>query len=132
MTVTKRSVPTFEAKIYVGCRVAYSQEMDYTKSLALIRETCREAVSVGWCVTLQFIEYIYTPTYTTGQAKPVDYEVGFVIGAINYPRFPVAPDTLRNQCIDLASKLMEKLQQQRVTVVFTDETVMLERVQPVN
>lgn len=129
---TKRSIPTFEAKIYVGFRKAYSQDLDFVKAISTARETCAEAVKDGWCVTLQPIEYIYTPTFTLGQAEPVSGEPGAVIGAINYPRFPTKPEDLKVKCIELASKLMERLEQQRVTVVFTDETVLLEHVSAVN
>ena len=62
--ITKRSIPTFEAKIYVGFRKAYSQDLDFVKAITTAREICNEAVKDGWCVTMQPLEYIYTPTYT--------------------------------------------------------------------
>ncbi|RTL07632.1 hypothetical protein EKK58_00225 [Candidatus Dependentiae bacterium] len=125
----KRSIPTFEAKIYVGFRKSYSTDHpDVGNCIWKVRQACRDAVASGWCVTMQPLEYIYTPTYTVGQAEAVDGEPGVVIGAINYPRFPTKPEALKQRCIDLASKLMDVLEQERVTVVFTDETVLLERV----
>lgn len=125
---TKRSIATFEAKIYVGFRKAYTQNLDVVKGITTVREVCHEAVKNGWCVTVQPIEYIYTPTFTVGQEEPVNGEPGAVIGVINYPRFPSKVEDLKAKSIDLAGKLLEKLEQQRVTVVFTDETVLVERV----
>ncbi len=126
---TQSSVQTFEGKIYVGFRKAYSQDLDVVKAITAAREVCTEAVKDGWCVTLQPIEYIYTPTYTVGQEKPVDGEPGAVIGIINYPRFPSKVENLKAKAIKLANNLLERLEQQRVTVVFTDETILVERVQ---
>lgn len=129
--ITKRSVKTFEAKIYVGFRKRYSQEVPGDAAL-VARQACREAVASGWCLTVQDINYIYTPTFTTGQETPVGGEPGAVIGAINYPRFPSDPEELKAKVLALASVLLERLDQERVTVVFSDETVLVERVPGVN
>jgi len=121
---TLRTVKTFEAKIYVGLRKRYSREILPMKELLAI---CKEAVKDGWCLTVQIIDYVYTPTYTVGQLDPVDGEPGAVIGAINYPRFPTEPEVLKAKVLALASSLREQLEQERVSVVFTDETVLVER-----
>lgn len=133
MMTTRRTVKTFEAKIYVGFRKAYRQEgYNPTEALETVRRICHDAVKVGWCVTIQPVEYIYTPTFTTGQPTPVNGEEGALIGVINYPRFPLNTEDLKERTLTLATRLMEQLHQEGVTVVFTDESVMVERVPTVN
>ncbi len=130
--ITKRSLPTFEAKIYVGFRhgyLPYSQVVAETKDpITLVREVCEEMVKTGWCLSIQPIEYIYTKTKATASSPAVGGEPGVVVGVINYPKYPSSVHELRHRIIELASKLMERLKQTGVSVVFTDETLFIEPV----
>jgi hypothetical protein len=58
--------------------------------------------------------------YTRGK------EPGVAITLINYPRYPTSQEKIREQALELAQLLMDKFHQRRVSVVMTDETVMLE------
>lgn len=123
--MTRKNIKTFEGRIYLGLRKGYTDQM-YFKTDA--ERVCEEFVKTGWCVTITPTEFIYTPTYVTGQEDSVSGENGLIIGAINYPRYPTSELTLKEKLLSLAKLLLEELSQERVTVVFTDETIMLERV----
>ena len=109
-----KKVPTFTAHIYVGLQEQYTgqyHQPDVAKAL------CQQYVDeVKWCVTFTETEFIYTE----------GNEPGLIIGMVNYPRFPSDPETLKEKALKLAEKLLIELNQFRVSVVFPDETVMLE------
>lgn len=46
---------------------------------------------------------------------------------INYPKFPLVYSVFKQEVVDCGEFLMEKTGQNRVVVVFPDETVMLEK-----
>jgi hypothetical protein len=107
------SVPTFTATIYVG---TYNHTTKETHSLNKIRAVCEKyADEVGLCVTVTPTQFIYT----NGGEK------GAAVGLINYPRFPSIPEDIRAHALSLASRLLEALEQHRVSVVMPYETVML-------
>ncbi len=70
---------------------------------------------IGFCVTVTNTNFIYT----RGE------EPGLIIGLINYPRSPKEFDFLKKQAVIIAKNLMNILKQEKVTIVFPDETVML-------
>lgn len=53
-------------------------------------------------------------------------EDGAAVGLINYPRFPESCEKIKEVALDLAKSLKTELKQRRLSVVFSDETIMLE------
>lgn len=79
---------------------------------------CREfCFGVGYCVTVERAEYIYTG----GQ------ESGVVVGLINYPRFPATPEQITEKAEQLGMKLMEGLFQQSFSIVTPTDTIWFSR-----
>lgn len=104
---------TYTANIYLGLKEGYDGKVHDAK---LVRLLIQEHVDkVGLAVT-------FTPTifiYSGGN------EPGLIIGLINYPRFPKSNEQIEDIAIVLAQKLKETYGQDRVTIVFTDKTIML-------
>ena len=67
----------------------------------------------GFCVTCTETTYCYT-----GGEEP-----GVVVGLINYPRFPTAPDAIWQRAEELAAELCAGLNQQSYTIQAPDKTV---------
>lgn len=119
-----KTVPTYTATIYVGTREQYTPEI---RSIDMARNWLHNYVNlVGLCVTLSPIEYIYTGKKQSDASITDARESGFVVGLINYPRFPSTPEALREKALEIAEELRILFKQFKVTVVFPDETVMLE------
>jgi len=111
-----KSIPTFTAQIYVGLQEGYGYD-GKTHNQCEVECICQEFVDeVGWCVSITRTRFVYTD----------GKESGVIVGIINYPRFPSTIEELKNKTIKLATILKEKLNQIRVSIVFSDETVMLE------
>jgi ferredoxin len=72
------------------------------------RDSCRDFCdAVGLCVTVTPTTYVYTD----------GSEYGFIIGLINYPRFPVKQKAqLIQTATDLALKLLVDCNQQSFTI----------------
>lgn len=106
-------VPTYAATIYLGLREGYEGRQH---TVAEAQAACKVYCDAHkLCVTI-------TPTqfaYVSGQ------EQGVAVGLINYPRFPTDKLAIRDRALDLAEFLKARFAQNRVTVVFPDQTVML-------
>jgi hypothetical protein len=76
----------------------------------LCRFYCDE---VGFCVTVTPTSYIYTD----GQ------EDGFVVGLINYPRFPLDPSELWARALSIADTLRVSLGQDSYSIQAPDKTL---------
>jgi hypothetical protein len=111
-------VPTFTATVYAGLRVG-ADLLSVSAAEAIVQQFVDDVKNTpdvpGGCVTVTQTTYIYG-----GGSEP-----GVAVGFINYPRVPSDPIAIRARAERLASLLLAGLGQQRVTVVFPDETVML-------
>ena len=109
-----RVTSTDTVTIYVGFRAGYTAERARLEACEAI---CQEYVDrIGLCVTVTPTRFVYKD----------GCEPGAAVGLINYPRFPSNRADIRKKALELASLLMLGLKQQRVSVVCSDETIMLE------
>jgi hypothetical protein len=106
-------IPTYTADIYVGAREGYSDKI-------------REPWEFNKCVSDYVNEVKLAATITHLNFQYVDgNEPGVKVGLINYPRFPKSRQQIRDLAFSLAEKLKAEFKQERVTIVFPDDTVML-------
>lgn len=109
-----KTVTTFTANIYMGLREGYDGNC---RTIDEVRRLCQDYVNeIGLCVTLTPTEFIYKD----------GCEPGVIIGTINYPRFPSTNGQIKERTLNLAKKLLVEFKQYRVSIVFPNETVMLE------
>lgn len=120
-----KTVPTYWATIYVGTREQYTPEV---RSLQMAREWLHDYVNqVGLCVTLTPTEFIYTGRDIEGTTNKTNaVEPGLIVGLINYPRFPSENSKIKEHAIAIGSGLLTLFKQFKITIVFPDESVMLE------
>ena len=84
--MTTKTEPTFWVRIYMS------------GPIEVARQTCRaECLREGLCVTIEPTLFIYTG----GE------ETGFVVGLVNYPRFPATPEAITERARNLALLLLE-------------------------
>jgi len=108
-----KKVETFTARIYLGLKEGYNGRV---RGFDEVRKCLEEYVKVNpFCFTLEHTIFIHTD----------GTEPGAVIGIINYPRFPRTRPELKKIALKVAEDLRVLFVQNRVSVVFTDETVML-------
>ena len=108
-----KTVETYGASIFLGLRGGY------TNNVSTIKEVNR---IVGEYVDEHNMCVSVTPTafhYVGGD------EPGAIIGLINYPRYPSTKECLKSYALAMATHLKETFHQNRVSVMFPDETIMI-------
>jgi hypothetical protein len=99
--VNDQTAPTFWARIYM------SGPIDAAKQ-ALRADCLRE----GLCVTIEPTLFIYTG----GE------ETGFVVGLVNYPRFPSTPEAITHRAEQLIDALLLATHQQSALLMTPQKT----------
>lgn len=100
-----KTAPTFTVRIFM------SGPIDIAKQV--LREECMQ----GLCVTIDPAHFIYTG----GE------ESGYVIGLLNYPRFPTTLDALMEKAVCITETLIERTFQRSGLVVGPTETTWVYR-----
>ena len=109
-----KKVITYTATIYCGLRDGYGEEIN--SSYPDVINDYINNRSGGLCVTCTSTTFYYN-----GGQEP-----GIIVGIINYPRYPFSDEKIRRLAFELAEKLMIKCKQYRVSIVFPEETILLE------
>jgi hypothetical protein len=110
-----KTVKTLTATIYVG---TYNKDTNKTVKHSELRSLCQQRCDRGGlCVS-----YTETTFYYKDGNEP-----GAIIGLINYPRFPSTKKQLKEKAIDLAYILMMVANQHKVSIVFPEKTIMIDR-----
>ena len=98
---TDKTELTWWAKIYIAGSIEMAK--------VILR---RECLKIGLCVTIEPTTFIYTG----GE------EEGYVVGLVNYPRFPSSREQIDTRAIDLARKLRDETFQQSVMIMSPEVT----------
>ena len=101
-----RSETTREVRIYMAGDVAAARMMAQ-----------KLAATKGMCVTITPTTYVYSG----------GSEEGFIVGFINYPRFPKNPEILDAEAMGFAKYLMIELGQYSFSVVTPETTTWVSR-----
>ena len=112
---------TFNANAVLGLVRGYSKKSisisEFKKVLVSTQQKIYQQYAVGLSVKLSTTEIIFL-----GQEEPsVDLQI------IQYPKFPQTEETFKKVFLEFIEILMLELEQNRVVIVFTDETIMLEQ-----
>lgn len=90
------TAPTFVIRLYLSGPIEVAKQ--------ILRADCMRE---GLCVTIEPTHYIYTG----GE------ESGYVVGLLNYPRFPAAPEALMARAKSLTMLLLEGTHQHSALIV---------------
>lgn len=114
-------IKTFTANATIGLIQEYSKTSipltKFKEALLSAQQNIYQLYTIGLSVKVSTSEILFL-----GQAEPsVDLQF------IQYPKFPQEEALLKNAIVKCIEILMLQLQQNRVVIVFTDETIMLEQ-----
>ena len=101
MSLITKTTDTWWVKIFLSGPIETAKQ--------IIRE---DVLKEGLCVTIEPTTFIYTG----GE------ETGYVVGLINYPRFPANAETITARAEDLALKLLTGTHQQSVLIMTPTST----------
>ena len=105
---------TFNVNIYVGFREGYGDQLHtYNEAEQILQEYCDD---IPYCVSMTPTKFIYDGSN----------EEGIIIGLINYPRFPSTREDVTNKAFEIAEIFLKKFNQNRISIVCSDQTYLLE------
>lgn len=112
---------TFTAQVNLGLNKGYSNELislvKVKEELLSAQTKIKEDFNIVLSTKLRHCEIL-----CLGQEEP-SIELEF----IQYPKFPSEEQSLKKAILALTEMLMIKLEQNRIVIVFSDETIMLEQ-----
>jgi len=112
---------TFIAKIAVGFREGYSKKVHtIDEAYEIAQEYCNR---IGLCVTVTPTRFIYTQNIGT----PDGFEDGCFVELISYPTSPTSKYDIAGQAIDLGKIFMRRFKQNRMSVITSDQTYLIEQ-----
>ena len=97
-----KTEPTFYVRLYI------SGPIDQGKQI--LRSYCK---TVGLCVTVEPTTFIYTG----GE------EEGYVVGLVNYPRFPAEDEEIVRKASEIAHLLLEGTYQGSILLITPSQTL---------
>lgn len=98
----EKTEQTFWVKIYSSGPIEIAKQV--------VRRDCQFK---GLCVTVEPTTFIYTG----GE------EVGFVVGLINYPKFPATDEAIFERAVELAKIILEATYQDSTLIMSPDKTL---------
>jgi hypothetical protein len=117
----KTSYKTFIAQVTIGLFKGYSKErislVEFKSVLDFAQRKIKSESDIVLSAKVTLCEIVFL-----GQEEP-SIELQF----IQYPKFPQEESVLKMAIVDLTELIMLKLMQNRVVIVFTDESIMLEQ-----
>lgn len=117
MIVTK----TFTAQATFGLQKRYSNTIitarELKKSLLKVQAEMKQELDLVLSTKVTFCEIV-----CLGQEEP-----SVTMEWIQYPKFLIEEDQLQRGITVMVEKLMDALEQNRVVIIFTRETIMLEK-----
>jgi hypothetical protein len=112
---------TFTATATIGLIRGYSKQSislaEFNSVLLTAQQKIHEQFNISLSAKVTQCEILFL-----GQEEP-SLELQF----IQYPKFPQEESVLKKAIVELIELMMMELDQNRVVIVFTDETVMLEQ-----
>ena len=113
--------PTFTATVTIGMQLGYSKQL-YQKSqlIALLQKFQQQQITerkvyLGACISECEI-------VLSGQVEP-----HIKLDFINYPKFPLEEKQFKSEIELLVTYLMKELDQNRIVIVYHNETKMFEK-----
>lgn len=114
------SITTFTATITIGLEIGYSKKVYNKESLIYeLQEYQKQRIDEANI-------YLSASVSECNIVLSGQYEKHLKIEFINYPKFPLEVEVLKEEIIKLGLHLLNKRQQNRTVIVFPDETIMLE------
>lgn len=121
MKIRETAIKTFQASILIGLEKGYTQKRIFEDE---VFQTVRRFQLVNSEERNIFLSASISDCniVLNNQNEP-----HFKIDFINYPKFPLEENVMKESIISLSKKLMITHHQNRIIIVFPDETIMLEQ-----
>ncbi len=121
MKIKETKIKTFQASIYIGLEYGYTQkqidENLVIESLSELQKNLSKEKDIYLSASVS-----KTVIVLNNQKEP-----HLKINFINYPKFPLDENIFKDEVLIIGKELMKQFKQNRILIIYTDETVMLEQ-----
>ena len=121
MKIKETKIKTFQASIFIGLEIGYTQkkinENLVIKSLSELQKQLSKKKDIY--LSASFSKAVIVLNKQKEKHLKIDF--------INYPKFPLSEEIFKNEVLNIGKALMKQFEQNRILIIYTDETVMLEQ-----
>ena len=121
MKIKETKIKTFQASIFIGLEVGYTQkQIDENLVIESLSELQKQ-------LSKEKDIYLSASISKTVIVLNNHKEQHLKIDFINYPKFPLSEDIFKDEVLIIGKELMKQFEQNRILIIYTDETVMFEQ-----
>ena len=121
MEIKETKIKTFQASIFIGLEYGYTQkqidENLVIESLSELQKQLSAEKNIFLSASIS-----KTVIVLNNQKEP-----HLKINFINYPKFPLDENIFKDEVLIIGKELMKQFEQNRILIIYTDETSMLEQ-----
>ncbi len=121
MKIKETKIKTFQASIFIGLEYGYTQkQIDENLVIESLSELQKQ-------LSAEKNIFLSASVSKTNIVLNDQNEQHLKIDFINYPKFPLDENIFKDEVLIIGKELMKQLEQNRILIIYTDETVMLEK-----
>ena len=121
MKIKETKIKTFQASIFIGLEYGYTQkQIDENLVIESLSELQKQ-------LSKEKDIYLSASVSKTVIVLNNQKEPHLKIDFINYPKFPLDENIFKDEVLIIGKELMKQFKQNRILIIYTDETVMLEQ-----
>ena len=121
MKIKETKIKTFQASIFIGLEYGYTQKQINENLVIESLSELQKQLSAEKNIFLS-ASVSKTVIVLNNQKEP-----HLKIDFINYPKFPLDENIFKDEVLIIGKELMKQFKQNRILIIYTDETVMLEQ-----
>lgn len=120
MEIKETKIKTFQASIFIGLEYGYTQKQINENLVIESLSELQKQLSAEKNIFLS--ASISKTVIVLNNQKEPHLKINF----INYPKFPLDENIFKDEVLIIGKELMKQFEQNRILIIYTDETVMLE------
>ena len=121
MKIKETKIKTFQASIFIGLEYGYTQkQIDENLVIESLSELQKQ-------LSAEKNIFLSASVSKTNIVLNDQNEQHLKIDFINYPKFPLSEEIFKDEVLHFGKELMKQFEQNRILIIYTDETVMLEK-----
>lgn len=121
MKIKETKIKTFQASIFIGLEYGYTQKQINENLVIESLSELQKQLSAEKNIFLS--ASISKTVIVLNNQKEPHLKINF----INYPKFPLDENIFKDEVLIIGKELMKQFEQNRILIIYTDETVMLEQ-----
>ena len=121
MKIKETKIKTFQASIFIGLEYGYTQKQINENLVIESLSELQKQLSAEKNI------FLSASVSKTNIVLNDQNEQHLKIDFINYPKCPLSEEIFKDEVLHFGKELMKQFEQNRILIIYTDETVMFEQ-----